>query len=89
MADAPANLQDRIAEIMVERLFLDIEPSEVSPEESLTLKYGVDSVRLFDMVVSMEDDFEISFEDDELTLDNFDTLARVTANVKDKIEAAS
>ncbi|MFW5858117.1 MAG: acyl carrier protein [Planctomycetota bacterium] len=89
MADAPANLQDRIAEIMVERLFLDIEPSEVAPEESLTLKYGVDSVRLFDMVVSMEDDFEISFEDDELTLDNFDTLARVTANVKEKIEAGS
>ncbi|MBN1256337.1 MAG: acyl carrier protein [Planctomycetes bacterium] len=84
MADAPGELHKRIAEIVVERLFLAVAPEEIAPDESLTLKYGVDSVRLFDMVVGMEDDFEITFEDEELTLENFDSLARIAAKVAAK-----
>ena len=84
MAD---ELKDRIAEIVVERLFLDVSPADIGHDESLTLAYGVDSVRLFDMVVSMEDDFGISFEDDELTLENFDTLDRIDRRVREKLEA--
>lgn len=87
MAEVPADLVQRLADIVVERLFLEVEPSAIGLEESLTLKYGVDSVRLFDMVVSMEDDFDISFEDDELVLENFDSLVRIAANVREKLEA--
>jgi acyl carrier protein len=84
----PPDLKNRIAEILVERLFLDVPPADIGENESLTLKYGVDSVRLFDMVVSLEDDFEISFEDDELVLENFDTLNRIADQVQQKMEAA-
>lgn len=85
MPEIPEDLRQQLGKIIVERLFLDIDPAEISPEESLTLKYGIDSVRLFDMVVSMEDDFDITFEDDELTLENFDTLARIENNVREKL----
>ena len=79
-------LKSRVAEIMVERLFLTIDPQDIKDDESLTLKYGIDSVRLFDMVVGMEDDFDVSFEDEELTLENFDSLARIVASLSEKME---
>ncbi|MHC4883839.1 MAG: acyl carrier protein [Planctomycetota bacterium] len=87
MADLPENLEERIAEIIVERLFLPVEPSAIGVEESLTIKHGVDSVRLFDMVVGMEDDFEVSFEDDELTIENFDSIAKIATSIRAKAEA--
>lgn len=87
MADLPDDLEQRIAEIIVDRLFLDCEPDDMGADESLTLKYGVDSVRLFDMVVGLEDDFDVSFEDDELSLENFDSISRIAERVREKAES--
>jgi acyl carrier protein len=80
-----AELKKRVAEIMVERLFLTVKPEDIKDDESLTLKYGIDSVRLFDMVVGMEDDFDVSFEDEELTLENFDSLSRIVSSLSEKM----
>ncbi|MHC4870518.1 MAG: acyl carrier protein [Planctomycetota bacterium] len=87
MADEWTEIKDKVAEIMVERLFLPVEASAIAPEESLTLKYGVDSVRLFDMVVGMEEDFDVSFEDEELTLENFDNLEKICRKIIEKQQA--
>ncbi len=82
---APADLEARIKRIIVERLFLEIDAAELESAASLTETYGVDSVRLFDMVVGMEDVFGISFEDEELALDNFDTVTAIAARVRAKL----
>lgn len=84
MAPEQDDLQSRIKSIIVERLFLDVEPDELDAGESLTDAHGIDSVRLFDVVVGLEEDFDISFEDDELTLDNFDTVQAITQRVTEK-----
>jgi len=86
MAEVPADLKDRIKAVLVERLFLDIDPATLDPAESLTEAHGVDSVRLFDMVVGLEEDFDISFEDEELVLDAFDTVNAVAERVQAKLE---
>ena len=87
MPEQDSQLTSRIKEILVERLFLDVEPASVGTEQSLTEGYGVDSVRLFDMVVGLEEDFSISFEDEELTIENFDTVAAIAARVREKLDA--
>ena len=86
MGDVPDNLEARIKEIIVERLFLEIAPADLGGADSLTETYGVDSVMLFDMVVGLEADFDVSFEDEELSIENFDTVAAVAARVTAKIE---
>ncbi|MBN2712021.1 MAG: acyl carrier protein [Planctomycetes bacterium] len=87
MAEVPENIEQHIKEIIVERLFLDISPEDLSSDESLTDEHGVDSVRLFDMIVGLEEDFEISFEDEELMLKNFDTVKSIAERVGEKIKA--
>ncbi len=88
MAEIPADLENRIKQILVERLFLEISPESLPAGESLTENHGVDSVRLFDMVVGLEEDFAISFEDEELTIDNFDTVHAIAERVRQKLESA-
>lgn len=83
--DASAELTDRIKAILVERLFLDVDPAELRDHDSLTDTYGVDSVRLFDLVVGLESDFDITFEDSELVVRDFDTVAHIVQRVHDKI----
>ena len=87
MPDQEPQLAKRIKEILVERLFLDVDPTSVESAQSLTESYGVDSVRLFDMVVGLEEDFSLSFEDEELTIENFDTVATIAARVREKLDA--
>lgn len=82
---AEPTLEDRIRAILVERLFLEVAPETIGVEQSLTEEYGVDSVRLFDMVVGLEEDFDISFEDDELAIRNFDTVTAIVTRVREKL----
>lgn len=84
MAEAWEEIKAQVAEIMVDRLFIPVKPEDIKDTESLTLKYGIDSVRLFDMVVGMEDDFGVSFEDQELTLENFDNLEKICKKIIEK-----
>jgi acyl carrier protein len=64
-------LKQQIKEMIVERLFLDADPSAMGDDENLMENYGIDSVNLFEIVVGLEEQFEISFEDEDFSVDLF------------------
>ena len=49
---AEETLEDQLKALIVERLFLDIDPSEIETETELS-EYGVDSFLLLELVVAM------------------------------------
>ncbi|MEF2966125.1 acyl carrier protein [Paenibacillus sp. M1] len=51
--------------------------------EQSILENGIDSMRVIQLVVMIEGRYNIAFDDDELTLDNFSTLR----SIRDKIFA--
>ncbi|MGD9496570.1 MAG: acyl carrier protein [Armatimonadota bacterium] len=71
---ADAELKQQIKEMIVERLFLDVDPGSIGDDENLMESYQIDSVNLFEIVVGMEEQFEISFEDDDFSVDLFATV---------------
>ena len=79
--------QDKIKAMIVERLFLDIEPSAIGDDASLADSYDVDSVKLFEIVVGLEEIFGVSFEDDEFTVEAFCTVNRIAEAVQKKLGA--
>ena len=81
------DLPGRIRSILAEKLFMDASPEAVADDDSLTGKHGVDSVRLFDLVVGLESEFSIAFDDSELALAHFDTVAGIAARVKAKLDS--
>jgi acyl carrier protein len=78
-------IEDAVKEIMVERLFLKVAPEEIADDAPLMEEMGVDSVSVFEIVVGLEEVYEISFEDDDFTLENFATPKAIADYVRRKL----
>lgn len=81
---ADAELKQQIKDMIVERLFLNVEPAEIPDEGNLMELYGIDSVNLFEIVVGLEEDFGISLEDADFSTETFSTVDNIAGYVAQK-----
>lgn len=58
-----SEILDRVRKIIVERL--DVEPSEVTLEAAIKEDLGADSLDAVDLIMEVEDEFQVSIEDEE------------------------
>ena len=79
------SIELQIKEIIVERLFLKIQPDEIQDTDALMEKLGVDSVSVFEIVVGLEEVFGISFEDDEFQIEKFQNVGSIAKHVGAKM----
>lgn len=49
--------------------------------------HGLDSLTSVELTLSLEDTFDIAFEDDELSFDNFASVATITELLHSKVSA--
>jgi len=80
------SIERTIKEIMVERLFLKIPPEQINDNTDIMQELGVDSVSVFEIVVGLEETYNISFEDDEFQLETFRTPRSIADYVRKKLE---
>ena len=78
------NQKSQIKSMIVERLFLDIEPEDIADDAPLMETYGVDSVALFEIVVGIEEEFGVPMEDVDFQIDTFKTVNSIAAFVEEK-----
>jgi acyl carrier protein len=78
-------VEDVLKEMIVERLFLKVEPSAIGNEDKLMETYEVDSVRLLEIVVGLEEVFGVSLEDDEFSIERFETVKAIADLVREKL----
>ena len=77
-------LKNQLKQMIVERLFLNIGPEDMADDASLMDTYGIDSVNLFEIVVGLEDEFGISLEDEDFSVETFATINSIAALVDRK-----
>jgi acyl carrier protein len=77
-------LKSQIKNMLVERLFLNVEPTQIRDDANLMEEYGVDSVALFELVVGLEDEFGITMEDVDFKIDTFQTVNSIVGFVEEK-----
>jgi acyl carrier protein len=70
-----ATIEAQLKDMIVERLFLNVPPSEIKSDVSLMEAYGVDSVSLLELVVGLEEVFGIRLEDGDFNVKHFATVA--------------
>ncbi|MFW5901795.1 MAG: acyl carrier protein [Thermodesulfobacteriota bacterium] len=56
-------IEDKVKKVIAEKL--DIDPSEVVPEASLIDDLGADSLAIVELIMSMEEEFDIEVSDEE------------------------
>jgi len=79
-------VEEQLKQMIVERLFLSVDPTEIADEDPLMEKFEVDSVRLFEIVIGLEEVFDISLEDDEFSIERFESVKAIADLVRDKLE---
>ena len=85
---AESTVENRLKKMIVERLFLKIDPERIDDAKSLVDEYGVDSVSLFELVVGLEEEFGIRIGDDEFDIKHFVTVAALARFVRSKLASA-
>jgi len=76
-------LEDQIKELLVERLFLDLEPSQIEKDTHLS-EYGVDSFLMLELVVAMEEIFAVHFEPADITAQALKTVSSLATLIRSK-----
>ena len=79
-------IEDQLKGMIVERLFLGVEPSAIADDDILMDKFEIDSVRLFEIVIGLEEIFDISLEDDEFSIERFESVKAIADLVRTKLE---
>ncbi len=80
-------VEDQLKDMIVERLFLPVKPAEIADDDLLMEKFEIDSVRLFEIVIGLEEVFDISLEDDEFSIERFESVKAIGSLVRDKLDA--
>lgn len=80
MADT---LEGQLKELIVERLFLDIDPEDIENDAELST-YGVDSFLLLELIVALEEIFDVKFEQSEITAEVLKSVSSLAALIKSK-----
>jgi acyl carrier protein len=69
------SIEDKVKRILAERL--EIDPSEIRPDAQFINDLGADSLDIVELLMSLEDEFDIEISDDE---------AEQIMTVKDAVE---
>ena len=77
-------LKARLKAMIVERLFLDIEPGDIADDTPLMQTYDVDSVALFELVVGLEEEFDVAMDEVDFQIDTFQDVNSIAAFVREK-----
>ena len=81
MADKSLELQ--LKELIVERLYLEIDADQIGEDTPLS-DYGVDSFLLLELIVALEEVFDVKFEQSDITAEVLKTVASMAALVRSK-----
>ena len=77
------SLEERIAEIIVEQLGVSRE--EISPDASFVEDLGADSLDLVELVMAMEEEFDVEIPDDDAA--RIERIRDAVAYLKEKLAA--
>jgi acyl carrier protein len=77
------SIENSLKELIVERLFLDLDPSEIEDETELA-EYGVDSFLLLELIVAMEEMFEVQFEQTDITPETLKSVKALADLIRSK-----
>jgi acyl carrier protein len=78
-------IEDKIRKMIVERLMMKIQPSEIGLEDDLMKKWDADSVKIMEIVIGLEENFGISVADEDFGKGNFLTVKAISAFVKKRL----
>lgn len=82
------DLMSEIKEYICGTMLIGLSDQSIEPDESLVQRGVVDSTGVLELVEFLQDRYGISVRDDEITIQNLDTLNSITAFLQQKLAAS-
>jgi acyl carrier protein len=76
-------MDTQLKELLVERLFLEIDPTDIETETELS-EYGVDSFLLLELIVAIEEMFDVRFQQTDITSETLKSIASLRLLIESK-----
>ncbi len=76
------DLVAEVKKIIVERLFLDVSPEEIGDEDILADRFDIDSVRLFEIIIGLEERFGITVDEADFDPARFSSAKAIAEYVR-------
>jgi acyl carrier protein len=76
-------IESTLKDLIVERLFLDMTPEEIEDDTEL-VEYGVDSFLLLELIVAMEEIFEVKFDQADITTETLKSVTTLAELIRSK-----
>jgi acyl carrier protein len=77
--------QDRIKDLIVEKVLVGVNPDEISNDSELVAELGLDSIQIIGLIGGLEEEFDIILEDDDLDFELFSTINNLAKLVDGKL----
>ncbi len=79
------DLKDRIVEIMIQELQLTLSPDEIHSTNNLDDLFGMDSIAITELIIGIEQQFNITIPAEDLSAQVFKNLDTLTEYVKRRL----
>ena len=76
-------MEEELKALLVERLFLDLDPASIETETALA-DYGIDSFLLLELIVAIEQQYGVRFEQSDITPDTLKSIATLCACIRSR-----
>jgi acyl carrier protein len=80
------NIEDRVKKVILDRVKRSLNPADIVRETPLIGKgLGLDSVGIFELVISLEEEFNIVFDESELSIEIFENIGSLVNHISKKL----
>lgn len=77
-------MNQKMVEVICRILEMDAKSSIINENTNLIEDYEMDSLKLVELIIEIESEFQIIIEDDDLDLDKISSVSFLNSLVKDK-----
>ena len=83
---ADQSIEDRIKLVLSREAMVDRKPAEIPEMARLIDDLGLDSVRIVELIVGLEDEFGIVIADEDLSLELFENVTSLATFIRAKTQ---
>ncbi len=87
MSQSEIAVREQIRTMILTNFLRGADPTSLKDDVSLERSHVVDSVKMLEMILFVEETFGFSVDNEEAVPENFDTVDNIVAYVRRKLEA--
>ncbi|GJM16342.1 MAG: hypothetical protein DHS20C13_16690 [Thermodesulfobacteriota bacterium] len=80
------SIEERIKKVLLENALKDIDPKEIrNSSQLIEFGVGLDSVATLELVVALEEEFQIRIDESDISAETFQTINSMALHITEKL----